>query len=74
MFFCDRYGRHPAHASRIYSELRAAGLVLDGQTEKEWKEKDLSSCILAADPECLPERGKVITMSSYHLSSNHRDD
>ena len=68
MFFGDRYSRLPYHASRIYLELRAAGIVVKNQTEQEWRRKNLSSCILASDPECLPEKGKVITKSSCHLS------
>ena len=54
-----RYDRRPSSSSRRYSELLATGIVLE-PTEEEWRIKDLSDCILAADPECLPRRGKVI--------------
>ena len=54
-----RYDRRPSSSSRRYSELLATGLVGE-PTEEEWRRKDLSACILAADPECLPKRGKVL--------------
>ena len=53
-----RYDRRPSASSRRYSELLSTGVVSE-ITEEEWREKDLSACILAADPECLPQRGKV---------------
>ena len=54
-----RYDRRPSSSSRRYSELLATGLVGE-PTEEEWRRKDLSACILEADPECLPKRGKVL--------------
>ena len=42
-----RYDRRPSSSSRRYSELLATGLVWE-PTEEEWRRKDLSACILAA--------------------------
>ena len=58
-FHPPRYDRRPSSSSRRYSELLATGIV-EEPTEEEWRKKNLSACILAADPECLPSRGKVI--------------
>ena len=58
-FHPPRYDRRPSSSSRRYSELLATGIV-EEPTEEEWRKKNLSACILAADPECLPTRGKVI--------------
>ena len=58
-FHPHRYDRRPSSSSRRYSELLATGIVSE-PTEEEWRRKDLSACILADDPECLPKTGEVL--------------
>ena len=36
-------------------------------TEEEWRRKDLSACILADDPECLPKTGKVLFLDNLYI-------
>lgn len=64
--FKRRYDRRPSSSARRYSELAAAGVVR-GATEKEWRGKDLSSCLLARDPECLPAAGAAGDLPAAYL-------
>ena len=34
---------------------------------EEWRRKDLSTCILQRDPECLPTRGQIGDLPSAYL-------
>ena len=35
-----------------------------GETVEEWRRKDLSTCILEGDPECVPARGETSDLPS----------
>ena len=43
----------------MFTELKASGRIEKGLTIEEWKEKDLSTCVLSRDPECALEKGTV---------------
>ena len=38
---------------------KLTGKIEKGLTIEEWKEKDISTCILSGDPECALEKGTV---------------
>ena len=41
--------------------------LLRETTVEEWRRKDLSTCILQRDPECLPTRGQIGDLPSAYL-------
>ena len=48
----------------MFNGLQERGVVGKEVTIEEWKEKDLSTCIVSGDPECAFQKGTV--------SSNHK--
>ena len=43
----------------MFKGQKASGKIEKGLSIEEWKEKDLSTCVLSGDPECALEKGTV---------------
>ena len=43
----------------MFNGLKKMGVIDGDVTITEWKEKDLSTCIISGDPECAFQKGTV---------------
>ena len=67
----SRYMRHPEnHARRMFKERQEAGVVAEGVEFREWREKDISACVLSGDLECAFTPGKVTCISETDQQEN----
>ena len=53
----------------MFNGLQERGVVDKEVTIDEWKEKDLSTCIVSGDPECAFQKGTV--RSNYKRGTNN---
>jgi len=61
------YARRRNSGRGMFRGQKASGKIDKGLSIEEWKEKDLSTCVLSGDPECALEKGTASDLPVAYL-------